>query len=149
MKKKTMKQLIAVAAFLLTSFTTTFAQQADVVKGVWLNHDKDAQVEIYKSGDKYFGKITWVKEMYEADGKTPKTDKKNSNENLRSRTILNMDILSGFTYDDGEWTGGELYDPKSGKTYKSKMKIKGGNLEIRGYLGSPMFGKTTVWTKVS
>lgn len=144
-----MKKVIALATFLVTAFTVTFAQNADAVKGVWLNDNKDAKVEIYKSGDKYFGKITWTKDQYEADGKTLKKDSKNADEKLRSRTILNMVILSDLSYDDGEWTGGELYDPKSGKTYKSKVKLKGSNLEIRGYVGSPMFGKSTTWTRIS
>ena len=81
-----------------------------------MNETKDAKVEIYKSGNKYFGKIIWGKEIFEPDGKTSKKDSKNSNEELRNRNMLNMIILSDFTYDDGEWTGGELYDPKSGKT---------------------------------
>ncbi|MFT3912121.1 MAG: DUF2147 domain-containing protein [Ferruginibacter sp.] len=144
-----MKKIMIVAAVLFTSVTACFAQKADAVKAVWLNDKKDAKVEIYKSGDKYFGKIIWLKEMYETDGKTIKKDSKNSNEALRNRDLVNMVILSGFTFDDDEWTGGELYDPKSGKTYKSNMKLKNGNLEIRGYVGSPMFGKTTVWTKAS
>lgn len=147
--KKTIKHFTLLAAVLLTSLTSLFAQNADVVKGIWLNDEKDAKVEIYKSGDKYFGKIIWVKEMYESDGKTLKKDSKNLNEKLRGRSILNLTVLSGFAYDDSEWVGGEIYDPKTGKTYKSKMKLKGGNLEVRGYIGSPMLGKTTVWKKVS
>lgn len=144
-----MKKLMMITAFLITSFATVFAQDGDLVKGVWMNETKDAKVEIYKSGNKYFGKIIWGKEIFETDGKTSKKDSKNANGDLRNRDMLNMVILSGFSYDDGEWMGGELYDPKSGKTYKSKMKFKGNNLEIRGYVGSPMFGKTTVWTRVS
>ena len=144
-----MKQFIVLTAVLFTSFTAILAQNADGVKGIWLNDEKSAKLEIYKSGDKYSGKIIWAKEIYEPDGKTLKKDSKNSNENLRSRSILNLVILSGYTYDDGEWTGGELYDPKSGKTYKGKMKLKGNNLEVRGYIGSPMFGKSTIWTRVS
>jgi len=144
-----MKKMMVLAAVLFTSFTAIFAQDPDVVKGVWLNDDKDAKVEIYKQGDKYFGKIVWTQNMYEADGKTLRKDNKNSNEQLRNRTIQNMVILSGFNYSDGEWTGGEIYDPKSGKTYKSKMKIKGNSLEVRGYVGNPMFGKTTTWTRLS
>ena len=140
---------MVLAAVLFTSFAAVFAQDPDVVKGLWLNDDKDAKVEIYKSGDKYFGKIVWTQNMYEADGKTLRKDSKNSNEQLRNRTIQNMVILSGFTYSYGEWTGGEIYDPKSGKTYKSKMKIKGSSLEVRGYVGNPMFGKTTTWTRLS
>jgi uncharacterized protein (DUF2147 family) len=142
-----MKKLILLTVILFTSVTVIFAQNADAVKGTWMNEQKDAKVEIYKSGNKYFGKIVWTKDMYEADGKTLRKDAKNSNESLKNRTILNLDILTGFTYDDGEWTGGAIYDPKSGKTYSSKIKLKGGNLEIKGYVGSPMFGKTTVWTK--
>ena len=144
-----MKKLLALVAFLITSFATIFGQNPDLVKGIWVSGSKDAKVEIYKAGEKYFGKIVWAQNMYEADGKTLKKDSKNSNEQLQGRTILNMIILSGFTYSDGEWSGGEIYDPKSGKTYKSKMKLKGNSLEVRGYVGSPMFGKTTTWTRVS
>lgn len=144
-----MKKFIVLTTVLVASLTSVFAQDADVVKGVWVNDEKDAKVEIFKSGDKYSGKLIWMKEMYEPDGKTLKKDSKNSNETLRSRAILNLVILSNFTYDDGRWTGGEIYDPKSGKTYKSRMKLKGDNLEIRGYIGSPMLGKTTVWTRAS
>jgi uncharacterized protein (DUF2147 family) len=143
-----MKKMIVLAAVLFTSYAAVFAQDPDIVKGVWLNDNKDAKVEIYKSGDKYFGKIIWIQNMYEADGKTLKKDSKNSNEQLRNRSIVNMIIFSGFTYSDGEWTEGEIYDPKSGKTYKSKMKLKGNSLEVRGYVGNPMFGKTTTWTRL-
>jgi len=57
-------------------------------------------VEIYKSGDKYSGKIIWGKEILEPDGKTSKKDRKNSNAELGSRNMLNMVILSGFTYSE-------------------------------------------------
>lgn len=134
-------------AFFLGSFIYGFAQQPDAIKGIWMNDEKDAKIEIYKSGASYFGKIIWTKDMYQADGKTPKKDTRNPDAALQNRTIQHLVILSGFTYDDGEWNGGEIYDPKSGKTYKSKMKLKGANLEIRGYLGSSFFGKTTVWTR--
>jgi uncharacterized protein (DUF2147 family) len=142
-----MKKMMLLAAVLFTSVAAIFGQDPDIVKGVWLNDEKDAKVEIYKNGDKYFGKIIWMRDMYEADGKTLKKDSKNSNEQLQGRTILNMVILSGFTYNDGEWSGGEVYDPKSGKIYKSKMKLKDNSLEVRGYVGSPMFGKTTKWSR--
>ena len=144
-----MKKILLIATILFTSFTTTFGQSADGVRGTWLNNDQDVKVEIYKSGDKYFGKITWAKEMYESDGKTFKKDRNNSDEKLRNRSIINLIILSGFSYDDGEWKGGEIYNPQNGKTYRSKMYLKGNKLEVRGYVGSPMFGKTTVWTRVS
>jgi uncharacterized protein (DUF2147 family) len=142
-----MKKIILLATILIGSTFYSFAQNADAVKGIWINDNKDAKVEIYRSGDKYYGKVIWTDNMYEADGKTLRRDAKNSNESLKSRTIQNMIILSGFTFDDGEWTGGEIYNPKTGKTYKSTMKLSGKNLEIRGYVG--IFSKTTTWVRIS
>ena len=144
-----MKKMMMLATIIIASFAAAIGQTPDDVKGIWLNDDKDAKVEIYRSGDKYFGKIIWTSNMYEGDGKTLRRDGKNSNEQLRQRPILNMVVLSGLSYLDGEWTGGEIYDPKSGKTYKSKVRLKVNKLEVRGYVGSPMFGRTTTWTRVS
>jgi uncharacterized protein (DUF2147 family) len=144
-----MKKILALTTILCVVYTKMFGQSADLVKGTWLNDNKDVKIEIYKSGSKYFGKITWTRNMYEDDGKTLKKDSKNSDEQLRNRSIVNLVVLSNFSYDDGEWTGGEIYNPNNGKTYKSKMNLKGNNLEVRGYLGSPMFGKTTMWTRAS
>ena len=143
-----MKKIIAFITLFFTSAATVFAQTGDI-QGVWLNSDKDAKVQIYKAGETYSGKIIWIRDMYEADGKTLKKDSKNPNDNLKTRTILNLNILGGFNYVGDEWKGGQLYDPKTGKTYKSTMKLRGAMLEIRGYVGSPIFGKTTVWTRTS
>ena len=142
-----MKKIITLTVILFTSLTAVFSQSPDAVRGVWLNENKDAKIEIYKAADKYAGKIVWTKDMYEADGKTPKVDKRNGVEALRSRPILNLVILTGFKYDDGEWEHGEIYDPKGGKTYSSKMKLNGDKLEIRGYVGFSAFGRTTVWSR--
>ena len=140
-----MKKIILLSAVLFTSFVAILAQDDTIIKGIWINADKDARIEIYRTGNVYYGKIIWTNNMYEADGKTLKKDTKNPDEKLRNRSISNLVILSGFTYADGEWAGGQIYDPKSGKTYKSKMWIKGNSLQIRGYLG--FFGKTTEWIR--
>jgi uncharacterized protein (DUF2147 family) len=119
---------------------------ADAILGTWINEEKEGRIEIYKTGNQYAGRIVWLKEPNEPDG-TPKKDKKNGNESLRKRNILNMVILSGFSYEDGQWKGGEIYDPKSGKTYSCNMKLKSNKLEIRGYIGLSLFGRTTTWTR--
>ncbi|WP_423735489.1 DUF2147 domain-containing protein [Chitinophaga caseinilytica] len=143
-----MKALLAAIIFTFTIHTTAKAQ-ADAANGVWLNEEKDAKVQIYKNGDKYFGKLIWMAHPLEADGKTPRRDAKNSNSSLRARPLQGLVILTGFEYDadDQEWEDGKIYDPKSGKTYSSKMKIKGNTLDIRGYVGAPLFGRTTIWTR--
>lgn len=139
-------------AFLLITllFSTHVLLAQDKILGNWLSEEKDGRIEIYKTGDKYSGKLVWGKDLVEADGKTPvkgRTDTKNSDPKLRSRPLLGLVLLTNFTYKDGEWSGGKIYDPKSGKTYSCTMKLKGEKLEIRGYVGLSMFGRTTVWTR--
>ncbi|WP_428665172.1 DUF2147 domain-containing protein [Runella sp.] len=142
-----MKILLISASLLLLSDKSTFGQNADAILGVWLNADKDGKIQIYKSGNEYFGKLIWGKNLYESDGKTPKKDVKNSDATLKGRPLLNMPILEHYVFQKGEWRNGKVYDPKSGKTYDSVMKLKDGKLEIRGYIKVVTFGKTTVWTK--
>lgn len=142
-----MKNLLLAAMLLLMIPLYTKAQNADAIVGFWLNEEKDAKIQIYRSGDEFSGKIVWIANQFEADGKTPRKDTRNADPALRSRSILNMVILTGFEYDDGEWEDGKIYDPKSGKTYSSKMKLKGNTLDIRGYVGVSMFGRTTTWTR--
>ncbi|ACU63795.1 DUF2147 domain-containing protein [Chitinophaga pinensis] len=119
---------------------------ADKILGTWLNEEKDGKIEIYKSGNKYFGKLVWGKNMYEPDGSS-RTDIKNPDTKLRSRKLQDLVILTNFSYDDDEWEGGKIYDPKSGKTYSCVMKFKGASLQIRGYIGISMLGRTTIWTR--
>lgn len=142
-----MKKLLALLVLTVAFVKPALSQNADAVLGTWLNEDKDAKVLIYKTGTVYSGKIIWLKNPYEQDGKTPRTDSKNSSEGLRKRAIQNLVILSDFTYKDEQWEGGKIYDPKSGKTYKGNMKLDGSKLSLRGYVGIAAFGETTVWTK--
>jgi uncharacterized protein (DUF2147 family) len=143
-----MKRLAFILIILIISTGKIFAQAppADRVLGNWLNAEKDARIEIYKTGNKYYGKIIWGKNIFNPDGSS-RTDLKNPNEKLKSRLLLNLVILTNFTYDDGEWNGGKIYDPKSGKTYSCFMKLDGSNLKIKGYIGITLLGRTTIWTR--
>lgn len=132
---------------LMISFLFTHAQNNDKIIGVWINEEKDGQIEIYKLGNKYFGKIVDGKDLYELDGKTLRKDTKNPDPKLKTRALLNAVILTDFVFTDGEWSDGKIYDPKSGKTYSSTMKLKGAKLELRGYVGVSLFGRTTVWER--
>ena len=64
--------------------------------GVWFNTEKDAKVEIYKCGDKYCGKIIWLKFPNNEEG-TPKMDKNNPDDKLKKRAVLGLNLLSGFS----------------------------------------------------
>lgn len=125
-----------------------FAQKKDDILGKWLNPSGEGQIEIYKRGDKFFGKLVWVKEPNDANGK-PKTDEKNPTENLRNRPVLGLEILKNFIFDDGKWIDGTIYDPKSGKTYSCKLTLKDHNqLSVRGFIGVSLIGRTEVFKRV-
>lgn len=125
-----------------------FAQKKDDILGKWLNPSGEGQIEIYKRGDKFFGKLAWIKEPNDANGK-PKTDEKNPTESLRIRPILGLEILKNFIFDDGKWVDGTIYDPKSGKTYSCKLTLKDNNqLSVRGFIGVSLIGRTEVFKRV-
>jgi len=67
----------------------------------------------------------------------------------KDQPIIGMTILSGLKKDGNEYTGGEILDPAKGKTYKSKLTLKdnGSKLDVRGYIGAPMFGRTQTWVR--
>lgn len=126
----------------------TVAQDADGIKGKWYNSDKDAQIEIFKEGGKYYGKIVWLKEPTE-DGKS-KIDKNNSDKSKQNRPIMGLRILNDFQYTGKDtWENGTIYDPKNGKNYNCNIRIKNSNtLEVRGFIGISLIGRTVIWTRV-
>jgi len=146
---------IVFAAMIAMPFTQINAQdfKADDILGVWMNEDKDANVEIYKDGDFYNGKIVWLKDPIREETGKPKLDKENEDESLRTRPVMGLLLLKGFVFDgDDEWEDGEIYDPKNGKTYSCYMEFEDeddmNTLKIRGYIGISLLGRTTYWTKV-
>ena len=145
-----MKKLPLVLFLLVFMAANAFAQTSGGggVLGVWLSENKDGKIEVYKSASKYFGKLIWGKTMYEADGITSRKDVENKNKDLRSRNLKDLVMLTDFTYHDSIWDGGEIYDPYSGKTYSCTLKLKDGKLNIRGYVGVSLFGRTSVWERV-
>lgn len=125
------------------------AYKADDITGKWLNADKDAHIEIYKSDNKYFGKIAWMKNPKDEKG-NDKTDNNNPDPKLRSRKRMGLVIIKNLKFDGSKsWEGGEIYDPKSGKTYSLECTLESKDkLNLRGYVGLSMFGKTTQFTRV-
>ncbi len=145
-----MKKTTALFIILFCLSISLFAQTgADGCLGTWLTGSKKGHVLVYKQGDRYFGKIVWLKEPNDAAGKA-KLDNKNTDEKLQSRPIMGMVNLSNFKY-QGEnlWEEGKIYDPENGKLYSCKMTLTNPNqLNVRGYIGISLIGRTDVWTRV-
>jgi len=121
--------------------------QTDRLEGLWYNDIKSGKILITRGADgKFNGKVVWLKEPLE-NGK-PKVDKMNEDPKLRNRPRLGLQVLTGFEKDgDEKYTGGTIYDPLNGKTYSCKITYKGNTLDIRGYIGISLFGRTTVWSR--
>lgn len=142
-----MKKFTLLSLFLIVASLTAIAQNKDAIVGKWLNPTGEGQIEIYKKGDKFFGKLAWIKEP-NLNGK-PKMDTNNPEANLKNRALLNLEILKNFIFEDGKWTDGTIYDPKSGKTYSCNMSLKGNDvLNIRGYVGISLFGRSETFKRV-
>ena len=130
-----MKKFIFSMALMLIA-ANGFAQD---ILGTWLTEAGDAQVEIYQSGNTVNGKIVWLK-------KGPETkDTHNTDEKLRSRKLLGVNILSGLTKKKDKWEGGKIYNPKNGKNYKCSIWLEGKELKVRGYIG--IFYETQTWKR--
>ncbi len=67
----------------------------------------------------------------------------------KDQPIIGLTILKGLKKDGKEWNGGEITDPATGKVYKSKAELTdgGGKLQVRGYVGVPMFGRSQTWVR--
>jgi uncharacterized protein (DUF2147 family) len=138
-----MKKLLFLFFFFCGSL---YSQEGDIL-GTWYVRGEKAKVEIYKVGEKYHGKLVWLLEPYHKDG-TLKVDILNPDPEKKGRDVIGMDILENLKKKGSNyWSGGTIYDPERGKSYRCHIKLKGETLEVRGYIGFSWFGKTEVWTK--
>jgi len=149
--KKLRILLMVIAVGMLTAANVSAQDyKSDDLLGVWLNEDEDAHIEIYKEGDLYFGKTIWYKFPIDDETGKAKLDKYNPDPELQKRPSLGIKLLTDFEWDeDNEWDEGDIYDPKTGKTYSCYIVMKEYDLlKIRGYIGISLIGKTTYWTRV-
>ncbi len=135
-----MKQVLMTLCALF--ITVALYAQSDPILGKWQNPSGEGRIEIYKKGEKFYGKLYWIKD-------SAKKDAKNPDPKLRTRNIQGLEILSGFVKESKTYVDGTIYDPKSGKTYSCKMTLKGNDkLDIRGYIGISMLGRSETWTRI-
>jgi uncharacterized protein (DUF2147 family) len=154
-----MRFLAAVVIVLLVALPVV-ADDGDAIIGTWATDPEgeggQAHIEIYLDGHTYSGKIVWLEEpLYAAgdeDGEEgePKVDTNNPDPALQSRPIMGLELMRGFEFDGKEtWKKGTIYDPDNGKTYKCKVRLgENGVLNVRGYVGISMIGRTSKWTRV-
>jgi uncharacterized protein (DUF2147 family) len=112
--------------------------------GDWLTQDKDGVIRFARAA-------TGAIDGTIVGGNDPgRVDSRNPDPGERQKPLRGKVIAKGFRYDGSEyWVGGTIYDPNNGSTYKCRMRVvPDGRLEVRGYIGTPLLGRTAVWTRV-
>jgi uncharacterized protein (DUF2147 family) len=132
----------------MISFFSAKAQvnKSDAILGQYFDEAKYVKIDIYKTNNKYYGKLVWGKDIFDKAGKSNK-DVKNSDAEKKKRDLYNLVMLTDFVYKDGIWTDGQIYDASNGKTYSATMKLDKDKLIIRGYIGMSLFGRNTTWER--
>lgn len=146
-----MKHIFLTCALLVGIFTNALAQTyaADDVLGTWLTGTQKAAVTIYKEGNQYFGKISWLKTPLNEEGK-PKVDKNNPDDARKKDPLMGIRLLKNFVFDgEDQWEKGTIYDPENGKTYSCKITmVNKDKLDVRGFVGISMLGRTQTWIRI-
>jgi uncharacterized protein (DUF2147 family) len=140
----------AVAFVLATASVLAMAQNTPA--GLWRTIDDDGKTEkstvrITVANGVATGKVEHITDPAKADEKCVKCE-----DDRKDQPIVGMVIINGAKQDAEEaekWTGGMILDPAKGSTYKLILKLTDGGkkLDVRGYIGSPMFGRTQTWIR--
>ena len=141
-----------VAGALVLAVLSSWAQSTPV--GLWKTIDDDSKkekslVRISEAGGVFSGKI---EKLLDPDTKPDaKCDK--CTDERKDQPILGLPIIRNVKANGDDatlWDGGEILDPNNGKTYKVRLKPADGGkkLEVRGYIGAPLLGRTQTWHRV-
>ncbi len=133
--------------FFVVFFILSIVVNAQPIVGEWETYDdktgdKLSVVEIYKTGNKYFGKIT---HLYKdpLDSVCEKCEGKN-----KDKPVVGLLILENLEEDDDEYNGGTILDPDNGEYYKCYIELVNENkLKLRGYIGISLLGRTQYWQR--
>ena len=144
-----MKTLIA--GLLLAAVAGAAMAQATPA-GLWKTIDDKTKAEkslvrITDAGGVYTGKVEKILSD-KPDAKCTECTDARKDQPVQGMVIL-RDIKQDAS-DKGLWVGGDIHDPNDGKVYKVQLKpVDGGKkLDVRGYIGTPLLGRTQTWIRV-
>ncbi|MBE2246590.1 MAG: DUF2147 domain-containing protein [Candidatus Competibacteraceae bacterium] len=144
------KSLFFFLIFISGSIWSQGIDNPDLILGTWIPKDGKSHVKIEKIGNKYFGKVVWLKEPLDKETGKPPLDKKNPDQQLRNQPIMGLRIMKDFTYTGkGIFKEGRVYDPNDGKTYCGKITIiSDDEIDLRGSIcGFSILGRTETWKR--
>jgi uncharacterized protein (DUF2147 family) len=140
-----------VAALLLLCAGAALAQSASPA-GLWKTFndrtgDADALVRIVEERGEFVGR---VEKVFSPPNDSPNPVCEQCPGEFRNQPVVGMAILRGVRRVQGGYTEGMILDPEEGANYRCNVALKdaGQRLEIRGFIGLPLFGRTQIWTRV-
>lgn len=129
---------------LVLSLIFTVGLSAQGITGVWKTIDDESgeaksHIKIYEKGGKYFGRV--VKLLPSAKISTCN----NCPGDMNGKSLLDVDIVQNVRPYKDYYSYGTITDPDGGKIYKCNITRKGNTLEVRGYIGFSLIGRTQIW----
>ena len=144
-----MKRTLCTLALLTVG--AAFAQAHPV--GLWKTIDDETKAEkslvrISEAGGVYTGKIEKLLDPAKATAVCEKCSDERKNQPVAGMTIIKG--VKQSADDKDLFDGGEILDPNNGKVYKVRLKPADGGkkLDVRGYIGAPLLGRTQTWIRV-
>jgi len=151
-----MIRLLVAVAWLAVAGIATLAASASAGQelspvGLWKTVSDDtgepkAFVRIWTDQGKLFGK---VEKLILQPGEDPNRRCDACSGDKHDRPIAGMTILWDLTQDGEGWSGGYILDPDNGRIYKCKLKVVDGgrHLDVRGFIGFSLLGRTQTWAR--
>lgn len=149
--------IIRLTVSILAAGGVSLAQPVDL-SGVWEmdNGKEKAHIEIVETDGVYSGRIVWLENPIfppndpKGMAGQPRIDRLNPDPELRTRPIIGLQILSGLRpAGENSWQDGRIYAPDRGDSYQCKASLtRDGVLEVRGFVGFSLFGRTMRWVRV-
>jgi uncharacterized protein (DUF2147 family) len=146
-----MRQCLASIFLLLSGVLVGRAALADSpVDGNWLTADKGGIVQVYHCGDLLCGRLMWFR-LDPNDPNPQALDLRNPDLSQRNRPLCGLTFIYGFkSTGPDNWEDGTIYDPDDGNTYHATITLRpDGTLDLHGYIGISLFGKSEIWTRYS
>lgn len=139
----------ALAAGLFSLCLSSFSFAASPL-GIWKTIDDSSgeaksYVTIFEENGKLSGKVTQILDPAKQDSICDQCKGDLKGQKVQGMTILWDMEKQGSTYDDGK-----IVDPESGKVYSANLKVleDGKKLEVRGYIGFSLIGRSQTWERV-
>lgn len=139
----------AIFTFLFVALAGIISATAQSVTGKWKTIDDETGqaksiVEVYEQNGKVYGKVVEILNPAKKDAKCTKCKGAD-----KDKPVKGLVIIKGLTKDGDEWTDGDILDPTKGKLYSCTIKLDGADkLDVRGYMGISLLGRSQTWHRV-